>query len=184
MSYILDALRKSEQQRRQGAAPEGLLTPAAAPAGATHRFHGWIALVLIGVGIAIGWLQPWRGEADPPVTRQVEARPAATSAAGVMPAEAVATTVPKTATPARAEPVPAAAAPAPNEPPPAIRQEIPSLTISLHGYSSDPAERMVMINGRLLREGDDLAAGLRLEQVTPDGAILGYKGYRIHSARP
>ena len=63
--------------------------------------------------------------------------------------------------------------------PAAIQQEIPSLSISLLGYASQPADRITMINDKLLRQGDLLAPGLRLEQITADGVILDYKGYRF-----
>lgn len=61
-----------------------------------------------------------------------------------------------------------------------IQQEIPAMTIPLHAYSSNPVDRLVSINGRMMREGESLAPGLRLEQITPDGLLLSYKGYRFH----
>lgn len=60
-----------------------------------------------------------------------------------------------------------------------IQQEIPALTIQLHAYSGNPAERLVSINSRMLREGGFLTPDLRLEQITPDGMIFNYKGYRF-----
>ncbi len=76
----------------------------------------------------------------------------------------------------------AAAAPAASvismtELPLAIQQELPSMSVSVHAYSGKPAERLVDINGHLLHEGEDVAPGLRLEQITPEGMILSYKGY-------
>ena len=60
-----------------------------------------------------------------------------------------------------------------------IQQEIPAMTIPLHAYSSKPRDRLVSINDRMLREGESLTPGLRLEQITPDGLIFSYKGYRF-----
>ncbi len=62
MSYILDALRKSDQLRRRGAAPTLLLgqTVAAAPKRPAPLAYGLLALVLLGTGMAIGWLHPWQ----------------------------------------------------------------------------------------------------------------------------
>ena len=60
-----------------------------------------------------------------------------------------------------------------------VRQELPAMTISVHAYSDNPASRLVGIDSRILREGDDIVAGLKLEQITPDGMILGFKGYRF-----
>ena len=60
-----------------------------------------------------------------------------------------------------------------------IRQELPSMQISLHLYSTRPKNSFVSIDNRTLREGEDLAPGIRLEQITPDGMIFSYKGYRF-----
>jgi general secretion pathway protein B len=60
-----------------------------------------------------------------------------------------------------------------------IRQEIPAMTVQLHAYSSNPSERLVYINSIRLLEGGSLMLGLRLEQITPDGMIFSYKGYRF-----
>lgn len=51
------------------------------------------------------------------------------------------------------------------------------MTISVHAYSVNPANRLVGINNRMLREGEYLVPGLKLEQITPDGMIFGYKEY-------
>ena len=60
-----------------------------------------------------------------------------------------------------------------------IQYEIPAMTVQLHAYSSNPSERLVYINSTKLREGGSLMLGLRLEQITPDGMIFSYKGYRF-----
>lgn len=60
-----------------------------------------------------------------------------------------------------------------------VQQEIPAMTIPLHAYSSKPRDRLVSINDRILREGESLTPGLRLEQITQDGLIFSYKGYRF-----
>ena len=38
---------------------------------------------------------------------------------------------------------------------------------------------MVGINDKLLREGATLPPGLMLEQITPEGMVFAYKGYRF-----
>jgi general secretion pathway protein B len=60
-----------------------------------------------------------------------------------------------------------------------IREELPAMTITVHAYSDKPEARLVGINYRILREGDYVVPGLRLEQITPDGMIFRYKGYRF-----
>jgi general secretion pathway protein B len=61
--------------------------------------------------------------------------------------------------------------------PTAIRQEIPAMSIPVHSYSDTPQERIVGINDQLLREGEYLAPGLKLERIAPDGVVFSYKKY-------
>ncbi|MEW6427869.1 MAG: general secretion pathway protein GspB [Thermodesulfobacteriota bacterium] len=64
--------------------------------------------------------------------------------------------------------------------PPSIRREIPELSISIHLFSEDPARRKVGINGRMRRQGENVADGLVLEEITEDGVILAWKGKKFH----
>ncbi len=64
--------------------------------------------------------------------------------------------------------------------PPVIRQELPKIEISAHIYDLNPSSRIISIHGRAVHEGDDVAAGLRLESIIPEGVILSYKGYRFY----
>jgi general secretion pathway protein B len=64
-----------------------------------------------------------------------------------------------------------------SELPHAIQQEIPAMSISGYAASNIPKERSVGINDRLLQEGEYLAPGLRLEQITEDGLVFSYKKY-------
>lgn len=63
-----------------------------------------------------------------------------------------------------------------------VRREIPALTVGGYIYSGNRADRSVLINKRLLREGDEIAPGLRLEQMMQNGMILNYKGYRYRAS--
>ena len=63
--------------------------------------------------------------------------------------------------------------------PPTIQQELPKLAVLAHSYSSKPKARFVFINDRMVHEEEFPAAGLKLEQITPDGMIFSYKGYRF-----
>lgn len=67
-----------------------------------------------------------------------------------------------------------------HELPPPIRREVPSLSFSMLVYSRNPAERIVRINGQVVHEGQEVSAGLKLEHITPNGAIFSYRGYRFH----
>jgi general secretion pathway protein B len=63
--------------------------------------------------------------------------------------------------------------------PEALRQNLPAFTISVALYSEDAASRMVRINDQVVREGQYLSAGLRLEEITRDSVILNYQNYRF-----
>jgi general secretion pathway protein B len=212
MSYILEALKKSDKQRQRLAAPTLLTAQAAVAAPKQSAFLRYILLgvALVGAGIVIGWLRPWQQEQPVPAVaatrpepgpRQTAAAPAPvpvpTSAlikqdlpaparreTHRAPPKAVAAVKKKTATPVPQKPAGTDAAKdqsvvAMSELPVPIQQEIPSMKISVHAYSGQPKNRLVDINDQLLREGMTVAPGLTLEQITPDGMIFSYKGYRF-----
>ncbi len=56
---------------------------------------------------------------------------------------------------------------------------VPQLRLDLHVYAAHPQERFVMINMKKLREGDSLPEGVRVESITPEGAVLSYNGSRF-----
>lgn len=218
MSYILDALKKAEAERKLGAVP-GIHAPATYAARSDHRSGRklWLAgalAMLAAMLAALAWFRPWQvaetlprmpGPARlaplPPAPPPVSTAPAPV-AAPVLPAvqpppvkpKAVARIVPPPARPrssASAAPQPApppqAAQPAEqqdNEPltlrelPEQIQREIPALKIGGYIYSSNPAERSLLINNKLLREGDEVAPGLTLEKMLRGSVVLNYKGYR------
>jgi general secretion pathway protein B len=104
--------------------------------------------------------------------------PAAPAATAIAPAPVPAIVVPGTAKPA-SEPAPESRIISFAELPPNIRDEIPRMSIAVHAYSKEPRNRLVTIDNRLLHEGDDAGSGIRLEQITPDGMVFDYKGYRF-----
>jgi general secretion pathway protein B len=53
------------------------------------------------------------------------------------------------------------------------------MKIQLHSYSNKSVNSIVSINSRMMKEGESLAPGLKLEKITPDGVIFSYKGYRF-----
>ena len=69
-----------------------------------------------------------------------------------------------------------------HELPPAIRQDLPAFSVSALLYSSNPDSRMVRINDQMMHEGQDLAAGVKLEEIARDGIILRYQKYRFYVA--
>ena len=63
--------------------------------------------------------------------------------------------------------------------PQSLRQRLPELSIAFLAYSKRPSERIVSINGRILREGQTIAENLTIEKITSAGAVLNYMGDRI-----
>jgi general secretion pathway protein B len=63
-----------------------------------------------------------------------------------------------------------------------IQREIPPLVINGYIYSPNKADRTVLVNGKLVREGDQVAPDLALERLTQGGMVLNYKGYRYRSS--
>lgn len=88
-----------------------------------------------------------------------------------------------------ARPAPATAATTPPSPdarvltlaelPEATRRQLPPLATGGAMYSDTPSQRMLIINGQVLREGDRVAADLVLERIELKSAVLAFKGQRL-----
>ena len=64
--------------------------------------------------------------------------------------------------------------------PGSIRNSIPTLKMMLHAYNrEDSSASMVQLNGQILREGDSVTAQIKLQQITAEGIVLRYDGYRF-----
>ncbi len=60
-----------------------------------------------------------------------------------------------------------------------VRKKIPEISISFHAYSHKRSSRIVSINGRIMREGQEITSELKLDKITTDGVIFNYKGDRF-----
>ena len=80
MSYILEALKKSDQQRQRGATPTLPTAHTTVKSGKQifSVMYGLIAVVLLCTGIAIGWLQPWQSATTGEQTARKSEMPADT----------------------------------------------------------------------------------------------------------
>jgi general secretion pathway protein B len=65
--------------------------------------------------------------------------------------------------------------------PASVQQSLPALTIGGYIYAERPADRSVIINQKLLREGDQVVPGLILEKMTPKEMQLNYRGQRYRA---
>lgn len=62
--------------------------------------------------------------------------------------------------------------------PPALQRELPALSVA--GFIRDEgSSSMVIVNDRLVREGDEVAPGVKLEKISGDNLVFNYKGYRF-----
>ncbi|NBU24627.1 MAG: hypothetical protein EBS39_03210 [Gammaproteobacteria bacterium] len=202
MSFILDALRKSENARLRQEHPAMF---DARPAPTRRRFPAWfLALgLLLGLNLLVLLYVLLRGErsaiAAPPATTVTAPAMASAPPPATMPAPmpaAPAGTPPMTPIPS----APSAASSGPTTPvgtassnvapaapvavPPARTRDdllaaggaVPEVQVSLHVYDADPAKRFVFLNGQRLREGDVAADGLRVERIEADGVVLDHRG--------
>ena len=213
MSFILDALKKSEAQRQRADAPARYEMKMAPP---RQGVPAWLlvlgALLIINIGVLCVVLL--RGShsaapqadtsasgtaavATPPAPAPVAANPPAASRPAI-PAEV--SGAPNSAASAgdRADDAPAAE-PAPAPPAatgvnsgdvPTYDQaasvpgaNLPELKLDLHAYATNPTDRFVFLNMTKLKEGQSSPAGVRVESITPDGAILSWQGSRFFLQR-
>jgi general secretion pathway protein B len=66
--------------------------------------------------------------------------------------------------------------------PEVIQREVPTVAIKGFMYSQNPADRILIVGSNFHHEGEELAAGVKLEKLLPNAAILNYKGFRYRVA--
>jgi general secretion pathway protein B len=233
MSFILDALKKSETDRQRQGGPALFEVKVAPPRSALPPWALAIAVLFVVNLALVGWLllrhTPAAAGAAPPVTAAAAtpanasaplataptvtpgvaagsggapSAPAAQSAAAPSPTRSAppepaldASEAPPGAAGQAASPddyAPAAEAPPPGNPGrvkrgtesgvPLYQQlatspnsQLPQLRLDLHAYAERADDRWVMINMHKLHEGESLE-GVRVERITPEGAVLSWQG--------
>lgn len=184
------------------ARPSG--TPAKSRTAITIAFVAFAAAVAVVALVALGGFLPWffMSRSAPPASAAVAPAPApvAVAPAPVVPSIAPPIEAPKP----RVEPAPVARKPKPVAPPaspavapgakPAataervyalaelpdeIRRQLPNLAVGGSMYSTKPADRILIINGQVLHEGDAIAPGLVLQQIRLKAALLSFKDHRF-----
>jgi general secretion pathway protein B len=204
MSLILEALRKSEVERRRGVAPD--LLQAAAPAAVVRRpalptlAYPAVALVLVAaVLLALAW---WRRGAPAPTEPPPEIVATSNAPAAVPALPPVAHLRAPTPRPepppdaiARApvqiQPPPTAPAPAPASPPaadaapvplstlpPEQRKALPPLRLSMHLWNPDPARSVAIVDGQRVTRGDRVGDAV-VADITREGVVLDWNGEQV-----
>lgn len=59
-----------------------------------------------------------------------------------------------------------------------VRQTLPRVAFGGYIYSPQPADRLLLVDNVLRREGEEVAPGLVLERLLPQAAVMNYRGLR------
>lgn len=208
MSLILEALRKSEAERRRGDMPDlrAELPPVVpAPQKPLHRALPWlIAIVAIGfAAVLVLLLHPWSRDTTtasiaspattipaPAETVRLQPRLRTPAATGVETSRIAEREAPKPLPP----PAPVAP-PAPEPPPPSVatadmqetsinalpadqRKALPPLQLSMHMWDPDPAKRFVILDGERYAEGDSVGP-MRIRRIDAGGVLFDWQGRSV-----
>jgi general secretion pathway protein B len=190
MSYILDAIKKSDHERQRHVVTS-LVTPQSefrAKRSATPQAAMWLMagslVVASGIGgalVAIGWRND---NLSAPATESLpEVPPVTETTSTPIVAAATAPTLPDPVSPAvlaATEPEPALGLLEIWQLTEAEQRYLAALDISMHVYSTEPAQRTVIVNGLRAREGQTLGQDIRLLEITSDGMILDFQGQQVH----
>jgi general secretion pathway protein B len=196
MSFILDALKKSEVERQRQTTP-GLIETAVAPR--RSRIAVWLIVLggLLAINFAVLLFVLIRGSATPAVppiraAQHAAAAPVVKDHFSPMDAPVYAPEVPVAPNGAAVpKPVPAPHAAPENDKPenaellPLISEvdlgslALPELHLDVHVYATNPSERFVYINMRKYHEGSTLEEGPTIERIRRDGVVLNFHGVRF-----
>lgn len=197
MSFILDALRKSENERQQAAVPGISDVPAVVH---RNKIPTWLLGIIVGLTacvVVLGWA--WFSRIGTGNQAPVA------SAITEEPVESVGIPVRSSATSgevrslAREVRQPAAAAPSPGLQTPTATAapqataaassgpiltmdqllssgtQLPELNLELHVFAASPADRFVFINSSKYQEGESLPEGPRLVAITEEGVVMDHQ---------
>lgn len=191
MSFILDALKKSETERQEQAGGEFSRVPSGSGEPQSFKWLWILALLLlVNAAILVGILMgPDRTADVPRAVEQTPAKPRAAKEPSFE--EKIAEARQNRPPPIEVAPV----APRPREQqaaqprPSASRRvmtidevrldgslQLTDLHLDIHVYSDEPSERFVFINMVKHREQSRLEEGPVVREITPDGVILEHQG--------
>ncbi|MDH4048192.1 MAG: general secretion pathway protein GspB [Gammaproteobacteria bacterium] len=203
MSFILDALKKSESERQRKGTP-GIADVPQGKGGSGNSTWIWIVVALLAVNFVVLLGLMLRSDTSPAVTPEL--RPADT-AAKIAPEPVAESFSEIVADAKRSQPATVASEPPHTLPPrqhsdakPATNVsratvvdgpdtfnelrsngslQLPDLHLDIHVYSATPAERFVFINMSRYRENATLDEGPQIREITPEGVILEHQGQRF-----
>ncbi len=216
MSYILDALKKSEQQRASAQPVPAAVSLPVATAPARSALPGALVVLALLLSLLLIWWWPESAtELAPQTVTATPPAPVAETKAVLNSAEVA--DMPETRLPEAPPPVWVTADPSVTNEPAAVPElqpalpadsrlaesrpeesrpvearvetrrlpplealrRIPALMINSHIYSPLADKRSVTINNRAWREGEPLAEGIVLQEITPQGIVLDVDGWPL-----
>jgi len=190
MSYLLEALKKSDKERQRGTIPD-LQTDHSQPSvrrkrqkKMSWRFPGIVVFALLCGGLL--WGQYGRHDSNikesEPESEALVVKDEVLAPVAVVkkaPAKTVAVVKTELNVEKKIEATSvtdvAFVPPLLDELPVAVRAAIPDLSFAGHVYSDVPLKRLIIINNRIVREGDLIVNGLTLEEIESDGVVLRYE---------
>ena len=182
MSYILDALKRSEQEEKIRQMPA--LDSVHVFSQSRPMISGLIVLLLASLVVVTG--------AAMYLYAQNSQRVVSVSSLDI---ESKETKAPELASPKTSEAFPIKPNPTPNatengiaqnaddvplrisELPNDIQRKIPEMRFSSHIFAEDPTLRLVNINGKNIREGDTVADDLLLLEISEEGVVFFFQSY-------
>ncbi len=207
MSYILDALKKSEQERGNDNIP-GVQTVHSSSLNYSNKKTYWpyilIAAVLLNLVAIIYFVfdkenqtaveaivttdQTSTENISTPdtTTEQVQEENKQTVRAAVTEKSITANTAVKPSSEEQTSPAASKEFTSNNtvvefyDLPEHIKQQIPKVIISAHVYSTNPAQRSIVINNNFMEEGEYVLDDMVLYEITRDGAIFSYHETLFH----
>ena len=197
MSFILDALKKSETERQRQGAPGIASIPETSEKPGNARWP-WIVGGLLIINLVVLATIMMRSGPSPSQSAKLASAPEIFSDTV---REANLSTTPLVTEPAVREvseaetvveiPVEAVAAmAAPAQPVteglPTFNElrangqlQLPDVHLDIHVYSDQPADRFVFVNMSKYKESTTLSEGPRVSEIVPDGVVLDYMGTRF-----
>lgn len=203
MSFILDALKKSETDRQEQSVSEFSAVPTSPHAQSVPRWFWYVGLllainllVLIGllmrpdpVTAALPSIENVGTTATPPASGELSEPSFAQRAAAarkIRPKQQIEVVEAIESTQNFVRPVLISQDPskvAERDLYPTLQEvrargmtDLPDLHLDIHVFSSSPTDRFVFVNMRKLREGSTLAEGPIVAEITPGGVVLRHEG--------
>jgi hypothetical protein len=174
MSFILDALRKSERERNASVERTAVSSPASASQAGLSPWvwltTGMATTILTAGAFWLWWPAPAVEKIVPPTITGNVRDLAEQVRAPVAPATPV-------STPGKAD------VPFLRSLPDELRRSLPEMTVTIHVYTPEESRRLLYINNREYHKGDYLG-GVLIEDVLPDGVLANYHGVRFKLERP